>query len=192
MAAKVIGVTVSDLSRIIADAAEQRRSIPENIFPEVRKWSHMPTANFILTRYGPKGFEFALGRSTQQSESGELVCLGDCIFPGMTPMQGLLAACQKELGFTPSTGDISELLWQSVFHHGDERDRSFYFTMSCCWQVWVEYGHVFDRQTSQSELCWFTKETGEEFPFFVREAVSCLRLNPARDLGRLYNQGEMY
>lgn len=167
----------------IQDIAKSRKFIPDDVFPAVRKWTYTPTADFIPTRYGPRGFEFLLAKRREAPWAGQWFFSGGRIVPGEVPEVGMIRGCRRELGFTPKTSDTRFLLWQPIYNpecaHGGEG----YFTMSGCWQVWVEADVEIKLDATQSEYKWFTPGEALEtvFSVYVGEATRHLQMEPARD-----------
>lgn len=167
----------------IEGIAQSRKFIPHGEFTSVRKWSNTPTADVILTRYGPRGFEFMLINRLEAPWAGEWFFASGRILPGEVPDQALVRVVERELGFRPETTDIRFLLWQSIYNpecaHGGED----YFTLSACYQVWVEHDNKMWLDDSISAGRWFTKEEAAktEFSVYVKTAIDHLRLEPARE-----------
>ena len=167
----------------IQDIAKSRKFIPDNIFTTVRQWSYTPTADFIPTRYGPRGFEFMLAKRHEVPWGGQWFFAGGRILPGEVPEEGMMRGCLRELGFMPRSDNTRFMLWQSVYNpecvHGGEG----YFTMSACWQVWVEADLEIKLDATQSEFKWFTPGEALEtvFSTYVKKASRHLQMDPSRD-----------
>lgn len=167
----------------IAAVADSRKFIPTDIFPTVRKWAYTPTADFILTRYGPRGFEFLLAKRQEAPWAGQWFFGGGRILPGEVPVEGMMRGCSRELGFVPEAHNTHFLLWQSIYNpecvHGGEP----YFCMSGCWQIWVDTDAVIVLDSTWSESKWFTMEEAADttLSVYVEKAVKCLKKDPARD-----------
>jgi len=167
----------------IQEIAQSRKFVPNDIFSTVRQWAYTPTADFIPTRYGPLGFEFLLAKRREAPWAGQWFFAGGRILPGEIPEEGMLRGCRRELGFLPTTGSSRLLLWQSIYNpecaHGGEP----YFTMSACWQVWVDADVEINLDSTQTEFGWFTPEkaSGTDFSTYVEKAIQQLHRDPARD-----------
>lgn len=172
-----------NLTRKVVEAvAKERKFIPDEVFTTVRQWAFTPTADFIPTRYGPRGLEFLLAKRKEKPWAGCWFFAGGRIVPGETPEQGMVRGCQREFGFAPERGSTSFLLWQSIYNPECEHGGEPYFTMSGVWQVWVEATQKIVLDETQTEYRWFTlAEVAEtELPPYVRAVVDTLHRDPAR------------
>lgn len=167
----------------IQGIAKSRQFIPDDVCTTVRKWAATPTVELIPIRYGPRGFEFLLAKRREAPWAGEWFFSGGRILPGEIPEEAMLRACQQELGFTPETGSAQLLLWQSIYNPESVHGGEGYFTLSACWQVWVEADEKIMPDSTQEACRWFTPDEARDtvFPPCVKTVVNRLRRDPARD-----------
>ncbi len=168
----------------IQEIAKARKFIPDDVFPTVRQWSNTPTADLVPTRYGPRGFECLLAKRREAPWAGEWFFSGGRILPLEVPATALQRICRRELGFVPKVGDTKHLLWQSIYNPECEHGGVGYFTLSSCYQVWVEFGQEIKLDFTQSEYQWFTADELKEMvlPVYVQEAIAHLHRDPVRSL----------
>ena len=163
--------------------ADYRKFIPKELFTQIREWSHMPTADFIPTRYGPRGYEFLLAKRREAPWAGQWFFAGGRILPGEVSQEAMVRGCVRELGFTPEGVNSKFILEQSIYNPECAHGGKGYFTQSFCWQVWVEADVKISLDSTQSEYRWFTPEELHDFvhSVYVLKAVAHLHREPARD-----------